>query len=53
MIEFSDDTKVKRLIDDFPTILDSNNEKHILVFRRLIEKSMACGYWHGSIAAIS
>lgn len=55
MIEkrFSKRKRVQNLLEKFPLFLENNNEKHILVFRRLLECSLKYGYWNGSVAAIS
>lgn len=53
MIEFSKHQKVQDLLENFPLILNYKNEKHILIFRRLLERSLKYGYWNGSMAAVS
>lgn len=53
MVDFSRNQKVQNLLTKFPLILEYSDEKHILVFRRLLERSMKYGYWNGSMAAVS
>jgi len=53
MKDFTDNRKVQRLLNRFPSMLNANKEKHVLVFRRLIERAMKYGYWNGSMAAVS
>lgn len=53
MIVFSDNNKVQKLLKIFPLYLRYDNEKHILVFRRLLERSLKYGYWNGRMAAES
>ena len=50
---FSNHKKAQKLINTFPLHLDAANEKHILVFRRLIDRSLKYGYWNGRMAALS
>lgn len=43
-------SKMRNLCLQYPIILDANNSKHILIFRRLIEWSMSEGRWSGWMA---
>lgn len=40
---------VAELSGKFPVTLNPNNEKHILIFRRVLELSMAHGLWAGTV----
>lgn len=46
-------TNVIKLLKTFPLYLNSSNEKHVLVFRRLLERAMKYGYWNGEMADLS
>lgn len=43
------DSEVKTILTEFPLSLDSNNPKHIIVFKRLLEWSQANYYWNGEM----
>jgi hypothetical protein len=53
MNEFCDNERVQNLLTRFPLMLEYRDEKHVLVFRRLLERSLKYGYWNGSMAAVS
>lgn len=42
--------KLQKLMDAHPLILDAKNQKHVLVFRRMLEWSMCQGRWSGWMA---
>lgn len=45
--------KFNKLINNFPLILNAENPKHVLVFRRMLEWSMTKGFWAGSVGDLS
>ncbi len=51
--EFFNNQNVQNLLQNFPLFLTYGDEKHILVFRRLLERSLKYGYWNGRMAAES
>ena len=53
MQEFTEHRKVQNLLQRFPLFLKHSDEKHILAFRRLLERSLKYGYWNGRMAAES
>lgn len=45
--------KIQKVLDNSPLLLDYNDDQHILIFRRLIERSMYLGLWSGEMAQLS
>ncbi len=44
---------IKKMIDISPLMLIFTEESHVLIFRRLIERSMTVGLWFGKMAQVS
>lgn len=40
--------KVRKLISRGPIMMDSSNEEHTLIFRRILELSISQGRWFGA-----
>lgn len=53
MLDFSKNKKIQNLLRRFPVMLEYRNERHILAFRRILERSLKYGYWNGKMAELS
>lgn len=50
---FLDNVKVRKLVNGCPTIIDAENEQHVLIFRRILEVSLSQARWNGATFEIS
>lgn len=53
MFNFLKHPKIQIMLNDYPTILDADNNQHIFIFRRLLEWSMTHGRWSGHMGDLS
>ena len=43
----------KKIISNTPLILETNNHKHMIAFKKLLELAMTVGVWNGRMALVS
>jgi len=52
-INFLDSAKVRKLLNMCPVLLEYTDERHVLVFRRLLEIALTQGRWTGVMSEVS